>query len=101
MKLNSWMPFRGGLHGFVEGHPRIADGDEITTSPIKGKTATGNVVTFTGGEYELGTPFYEDGDARQKFLDSLQVVESDSEKHVRVHKEYEETGVIPDELRQS
>jgi hypothetical protein len=41
------------LHGIVLGHPRCADGKEITTSLVVSRN--GNcVVTKSGNEYELG-----------------------------------------------
>lgn len=49
-----------GLHGFVYGNPKFADGDEVTTTAIVG-TREGRVLTRSGSEYELGEvdPDYE------------------------------------------
>lgn len=42
------------LHGFSFGDPRREDGDEVTTSLIKGKR--GDRVCTMNSEYELGEP---------------------------------------------
>ena len=41
------------LHGFVRGHPRCADGKEVTTSLLISRQGD-RVVTKSGSEYELG-----------------------------------------------
>lgn len=48
------------LHGLVSGHPRCADGREVTTSLIVSRNGN-KVVTKSGSEYELGEvdPLYE------------------------------------------
>jgi hypothetical protein len=48
------------LHGSVFGHPRCADGKEVTTSLVISRNGD-KVVTKSGSEYELGDvdPFYE------------------------------------------
>lgn len=48
------------LHGFAYGHPRFADGEEITTSALVG-VEDGKIRTKSGSVYELGEvdPKYE------------------------------------------
>jgi len=43
------------LCGVVTGHHRIADGHEVTTSPVLLRRGD-RVVTKSGSEYELGQP---------------------------------------------
>ncbi len=62
------------LHGFVSGHPRCADGKEVTTSRVVSQS--GNVVvTKSGSSYELGSvdPAYESifPNARQRVFARL------------------------------
>jgi hypothetical protein len=64
------------LHGIVHGHPAIADGEEITTSSVRGKR--GEALVTRNSVYELGTidPAYEKQfpDAKKRLLDNLQEV---------------------------
>lgn len=67
------------LGGKVFGHPKFGDGQDVTTSSIRGKNASGEVVTKSGSVYELGEidPSYEEAfpDAKNRLLDSLSVLE--------------------------
>ena len=62
------------LHGFVRGHPRCADGKEVTTSMLCSRAGS-KVLTKSGSEYELGNvdAAYESlfPNARQRLLGSL------------------------------
>ena len=62
------------LHGAVFGHPRCADGKEITTSLVVHRNGD-RIVTKSGSEYELGAvdPFYESlyPNARQRVFAGL------------------------------
>ena len=62
------------LHGFVRGHPRCADGKEVTTSLVVSQHGE-KVVTKSGSEYELGhvNSTYESlyPNARQRLLTRL------------------------------
>jgi len=66
------------LGGKVFGHPRFKDGHRVTTSSIRGKNISGEVVTKSGSSYELGEidPGYEKAfpDAKNRLLDSLPVL---------------------------
>lgn len=65
---------RACLHGFVYGHPRCADGKEVTTSLVVARDGT-LIVTKSGSAYELGDADsgYEGlfPNARQRMLSSL------------------------------
>ena len=65
------------LHGSVFGHPRCADGKEVTTSLVVSRNGD-KVVTKSGSEYELGAvdPFYESlyPNARQRVFAGLRPV---------------------------
>src|ERR1051325_6577137 len=65
------------LHGFVSGHPRCADGKEVTTSLVVSRNGN-KVVTKSGSEYELGLvdSLYESEfpNARQRLFGRLRVL---------------------------
>jgi len=65
------------LHGTVTGHPRCADGKEITTSMVVARNGH-CVVTKSGNEYELGRvdAAFEMAfpEARRRLLDRLSVI---------------------------
>ena len=88
MKLERWCAVSGQSHGlespeaeavrlvgFVEGHPRYADGREVTTSTVVRPSDKG-VITVSGSEYELGSssPVCESlyPGARERLLASLE-----------------------------
>mmetsp|Transcript_9602 Transcript_9602/g.20784 ORF Transcript_9602/g.20784 Transcript_9602/m.20784 type:complete len:401 (+) Transcript_9602:152-1354(+) len=58
--LDQWQLLdNGSLVGSVQGHPTLADGDVITTSPLsRPDTARSSsmVSTLTGSQYQLGAP---------------------------------------------
>jgi hypothetical protein len=74
------------LHGEVFDHPRFEDGHRVTTSSIRGKTETGEVVTHSGSIYDLGQidEAYEVAfpGARKRLLDSLTIINNPKEPHV-------------------
>lgn len=66
------------LSGDAFGHPRFADGHNVTTSPPIGKDSHGNIHTKSGSVYQLGDPAtaYAEAfpNARQRLLDSLPLI---------------------------
>ena len=69
---------RQRLHGVVQGHERFEDGNQITTSIIKGKQGDA-VVVASGNRYLLGEPSddYERHfpNAKRRLFDSLPEIE--------------------------
>jgi hypothetical protein len=70
------------LHGQAFGHPRFADGSEVTTSRVMGCSESKDhlaIVTGSGSHYVLGEvdPDYEERypNARERFWKSLLVLE--------------------------
>ncbi len=67
------------LQGEVFGHPKCNDGRRITTSSIVGKNNRNEILTYSGGTYELGQidPAYEAQfpGAKNKLLSSLPLLE--------------------------
>ena len=53
--ISSWSQNRdGSISGFISGSPSFADGESVTTSPIKGEASDGEVVqTGSGSKYFL------------------------------------------------
>jgi hypothetical protein len=74
VKIDRWQEFDNGLLGTITGHPDpcVGIGPLSLTSYIIGKR-NGKVVTETGTEYELGTPYSSD-DSVEELLNGLDEV---------------------------
>lgn len=66
------------LNGYAHGHPRFANGHNVTTSRILGKNTSGHILTKSGSIYQLGEPKEDYAEkfpnARQRLLDSLPLI---------------------------
>jgi hypothetical protein len=54
-RLENWMRYGGRLYGVVFGHPKIADGTHLMTTPVIAWSDQNRIAcTRTGVTYDLG-----------------------------------------------